>query len=66
MQLNRPGFYSAGGKANGIFKSLSAGNSTGMSLSYFYTANATYNISGTDYYPTLTGGGLDLFLVRKA
>jgi hypothetical protein len=66
MQLNRPGFYSAGGKANGIFKSLSAGNSTGMTLSYFYTANATYNISGTDYYPTLTGGGLDLFLVRKA
>jgi hypothetical protein len=66
MQLNRPGFYSAGGKANGIFKSLSSGNSSGMSLSYFYTANATYNISGTDYYPTLTGGGLDLFLVRKA
>lgn len=66
MQLNRPGFYNAGGKANGIFKSLSSGNSLGMTLSAFYTANATYNISGTDYYPTLAGGGLDLFLVRKA
>ena len=37
-----------------------------MTLSAFYTANATYNISGTDYYPTLAGNGLDLFLVRKA
>jgi hypothetical protein len=65
MQLNRPGFYNAGGKANGIFKSISGGNSTGISLSYYYTANATYSISGVDYYPALAGG-IDLFLIRKA
>jgi hypothetical protein len=64
MQLNRPGVYNAGGKANGIYKSLSTGGS--MTMTSYYTPGATYTVGSDSYYPALTGLSYDLFLVRKA
>lgn len=64
LALSKNNVFNGGGKANGIFKSLSSGGY--MTMSSYYTANATYTIGGDDYYPVLSGtSNYDLFLVRK-
>jgi hypothetical protein len=71
IQMQVPGSYNSGGKAKGIYKSLSSaanGTAAGANLviSTFYTAGATYTVDGDPYYPVATGvGGQDLFLVRR-
>ena len=64
MQVQRTGTFNSGGKANGVYKSLSAGAAYTMTV--YYTANATYTVGSDSYYPAITGGGNDMFLVRKA
>ena len=65
---NKPGSYNAGGTVKGLYKSLSGANNgtSGMIMTNFYTANATYIVDNEPYYFILNGPfNSDSFLIRR-
>jgi len=76
VQLNKPGFYNAGGSVKGLYKSMSNANNGTLSFTAmfgnYYVANGTYTVDGDPYIAVLNGSNTatisstDMFLIRKA